>query len=289
MKSFKYQITVAVLLGKEKGNGKIEYSSVYFNSITKTVINSEFNLNKSFQEIWCRIDNWINEGSGWIIESISCEYANISMYSPLIRSSFVELPNELKNPKKGLINIKNNDNKCFPWCRVRHLNLIKKHPERIKKDKKLANDLNYEGIEFHVSKKDYCKIEKQNNICITVFCYENGIIYPLYIPGEKFNDCMDLLLIFDENKSHYVYIKDFNRLMFNKTKNKNKKYFCRCCLQCSSSENVLTDHKENCLVINGKQNVKLGKGSISFKNYSKQLPALFKIYADFECILRQKL
>ena len=97
---------------------------------------------------------------------------------------------------------------------------------------------------------------------------------------------MELLLIFDESKSHYVYIKDFKRLMFNKTKNKNKKYFCRCCLQCFSSENVLTEHKENCLVINGKQNVKLRKGSISFKNYYKRLPVPFKIYADFECILR---
>ena len=102
------------------------------------------------------------------------------MYSPLIRSSFAELPNELKNSRKGLINIKNNDNKCFLWCHVRHLNLIKKHPERTKKrDKRLANNLNYEGIEFPISKKDYCKIEKQNNICINVFCYENRIIYPL--------------------------------------------------------------------------------------------------------------
>ena len=119
-----------------------------------------------------------------------------------------------------------------------------------------------------------------------MFCYKNGIIYPLYISGKNFSDCMDLLIIFDENKSHYLYIKDFNRLMFNKTKNKNKKHFCRCCLQCFSSKNVFIEHKENCLVINGKQNVKLGKGSISFKNYSKQLPAPSKIYADFECILR---
>ena len=71
---------------------------------------------------------------------------------------------------------------------------------------------------------------------------------------------MDLLLISNENKSHYVYIKDFNRLMYNKTKNKNKKYFCKCCLKCFSSENLLIEHKENCLIINGKQNVKLKKG-----------------------------
>ena len=71
----------------------------------------------------------------WIIESKSGEYVNISKYSPLIGSSFVELPSELKNSKKGLINIKNNDNKCLFWCHIRHLNLIKKHPERTKKRK----------------------------------------------------------------------------------------------------------------------------------------------------------
>ena len=96
MKSFKYQITAKVLLRKEKGNGEIAYSFVYFKSMTKTVINSEFSLDKSFQEILYRIDNWINEGSGWIIESINGEYVNISMCSTWIGSSFVELPNELR-------------------------------------------------------------------------------------------------------------------------------------------------------------------------------------------------
>ena len=86
--------------------------------------------------------------------------------------------------------------------------------------------------------------------------------------------------------SHITCIlKILTRLCLIKQKIKTKKYFCRCCLQCFISEKVLTEHKENCLVINGKQNVKLGKGSTSFKNYSKQLPAPFKIYADFECIL----
>ena len=68
---------------------------------------------------------------------------------------------------------------------------------------------------------------------------------------------MHSLLISDQNKSHYVYIKDFNRFMCNKTKNKNKEYFCKCSLQCFSSEKVLIEHIENCLIINGKQNLKL--------------------------------
>ena len=93
---------------------------------------------------------------------------------------------------------------------------------------------------------------------------------------------MDLLVIL----GHYVYIKNFDRFMLNKTKNKNKKYFCKSCLQCFISKNVLTEHKKDCLVINGKQNDKLESGFISFRNYSRQIPAPFKIDADFECILK---
>ena len=77
---------------------------------------------------------------------------------------------------------------------------------------------------------------------------------------------MDLLLISNRFTSRFVYIKDFNRLMFNKTKNKNKKYFCKSCLQCFSSEKVLEKHGEDCLMISGGQNVKLEKGFIEFKN-----------------------
>ena len=98
---------------------------------------------------------------------------------------------------------------------------------------------------------------------------------------------MDLLLISGKFKSHYVYIKDFNRFMFNKRKCKGKKYFCKNCLQCFSSKNILSEHKEGSLVINGKQSVKIEIGYISSKNYSKQIPVPFKIYADFEYILEK--
>ena len=97
---------------------------------------------------------------------------------------------------------------------------------------------------------------------------------------------MDLLLVTNKNKSHYVYIKDFKRFMFQKTKNKNKRYFCKSCLQCFSSKNVLTEHKEVCLSINGAQFVKLEKETTEFKNYFKQIPVPFKIDADFECSLK---
>ena len=79
-KGFRYEITTKVTLKKYKPNEEIEFTPVYFNSTTKTVINHKFGLGKSFQEILCRIDNWIKEGSGWIVEVIEPLYINTSTY-----------------------------------------------------------------------------------------------------------------------------------------------------------------------------------------------------------------
>ena len=240
------------------------------------MINNTYGLDQSFRKLLYRIDNWINEGSGWIIEEIHNQYLNVSACSPLTGSTYTELPNELKHSRKGLINIQNDDNKCFLWCHDRNPNFIDKNPQGItKEDKEFICKLKYEDINFPVSKKDYRKIETQNKVCINVLCYENKIVYPVYLSDQKFDDSMDLLVIL----GHYVYIKNFDRFMFNKTKNKN-------CLQCFSSKNVLIEHKKDCLVINAEQNVKLESGFISFKNYSRQIPVPFKIYGDFECILK---
>ena len=153
-RGFKYQITVKVLLKKYKPNGEIEFAVVYFNSSTKPIINRKYKLDQSFQEILYRIDAWINRGSGWIIESIESQYINISTYRPLVESSYIDFPIELKHPRKGLINIKNNDQKCFLWCHVRHINPVKYHPGRITRiDRYFANNLNYDGTEFPVQEK----------------------------------------------------------------------------------------------------------------------------------------
>ena len=128
IKGFIYQITVTVLLCKLKINGDIEYAPVYFHSETKTIINSdEYDLDKSFEEILYRIDNWIHEGSVWITELTEVHYVNISIYSPLIGRTYIELTDKLKNPTKRLINIKSNGNQYFLWCHIRHLNPLRGH------------------------------------------------------------------------------------------------------------------------------------------------------------------
>ena len=324
--AFKAHITLKVLFKKKKisGDGEevFEYKEAYFNSNTFTILHPDDiieSLNKAAEEINNKIAVWLSEGSGWTIEEIQSHFVNIVKYLPLRGNSsvqlpkelpldgnsYVQLPKELRNSMKGLINLKNIDDKCFLWNHVRHLNPRKVHPERItKSDREFAKQLDYRGISFPVTRNQINRIEKQNKINIYVFGYDTVKksvypIYPTHPSTEGYDDCLDLLYIVGKNKlgvetTHYVYIKDFNRLMFKFTKHKGKKHFCRNCLQCFYSNESLAKHRVNCLAINGVQAINMPEKykdkngverspCVYFKNHHNSLPVPFSIYADFEC------
>ena len=290
MKGLKFVETLKVTF-KKTVNDKTVYKTAYFNSKPQIIINNTEipeSLQLSKQKILNMIAQWISEGSGWIIESVDNHYLNIVQYQPMKGSSYIKLPQELKHHRKGLINMKNEDNECFRWCHIRYLNPQDVHPERIKKiDKEYINQLDYSEIEFPVTTKKYNKIEKQNEININVFGYENKQPYPIYISKEKYEKHMELLLITEDENKHYVLIKDFNRFMYNQTKHEHKKHFCMHCLQCFSSEEVLNNHKNNCIQVNGEQAIKMpdkNNNILKFNNFHKQQPVPFVIYADFEAI-----
>ena len=187
---------------------------------------------------------------------------------------------------KGLINLKNKDHKCFMWCHVRLINPQNRNTERInKQDKKIAADLNYSDIVFPLDINDYEKIKDRFQMQVNIFGYENKV-YPLYVSKKFYDQTLNLLLITEQDKSHYVFINDFNRLMFSRTKHKGKKHYCISCLQGSTTEKILSNHKKQYLLINGCQAVNDESGIIKFTNYNKQIPILFKIYADTECFLK---
>ena len=103
---------------------------------------------------------------------------------------------------------------------------------------------------------------------VNAFGYENKV-YPFYISKNSYNQALNLLLITEKGKTHYVFIKDFNRLMFSKTKHKDKKHFCMSCLQNFSTKEILNNHRKQCLLINGCQAVNYKSGIIKFTNYNK--------------------
>ena len=287
MKGFKFVETLKVTF-KKMSDGEMLFKTAYFNSPTQTIINdSEIieSLQVAKQEILNKIGVWISEGSGWPVESVDNHHLNVVKYQPMRGSSYIKLPQELRNSAKGLINMKNEDNECFRWCHIRHSNPQDKYPQRIKNvDKRYIEKLDYSGTKFPVTTKQYNKIEKQNSININVFGYEDKQPYPIYVSKEKNEDHMNLLLIKENENKHYVLIKDFNKLMYKQTKHKERKHFCMCCLQCFSSERVLTDHRENCIEINGAQGIKMpthDNNVLKFNNFNKQLQVPF---ADFEAI-----
>ena len=114
MKGFKFIITLEVTFEKntfDSKTGKREFihKTAYFNSRAKTITNAneiESELYTSQQEILGIIEVWISKGSGWTIDIVDNNYINVVNYKPLNGSSYTELPTELKNSAKGLINIK---------------------------------------------------------------------------------------------------------------------------------------------------------------------------------------
>ena len=121
---------------------------------------------------------------------------------------------------------------------------------------------------------------------VNVFGYENKV-YPLYISEKSYDQTLNLLLITEKGKSHYVFIKFFNRLTFSRTKHKYKKHHCMSYLQRFTTEEILSNYKRQCLLINGCQAVHYESGTIKFTNNNKQISILFKIYADTECFLKR--
>ena len=290
MKGLKYVGTLKVTFEKNSADEIVE-KLAYFNSTPQTIINQmeiSDSLQSSKQQIINKIAHWISEGSGWTIKSVDSHYLNIVKYKPLKGSSYIKLSKELQNSAKGLINIKNEDNECFRWCHIRHLDPQDKNPQRIKKaDRQYVEKLDYSNIDFPVNVKQYNKIEKQNSININVLGYEDKQPYPIYVSKEKYDDHMELLLVTKDENKHYVLIKDFNKFMYNQTKHKERKHFCMHCLQCFSSERVLNNHKDNCIQVNGTQAVNMptkDNNILKFSNFHKQQPVPFVIYADFEAI-----
>ena len=136
MKGFKFIETLEVTFEKQTINSKTGervsiYKTAFFNGKAKTISKAndiEPELSMSRQEILNTIVKWVSEGSGWVIDRIDGHYINVTTYKPLNGSSYIELPMELQNPAKGLINIKNKDDECFRWCHIRHLNPQKANP-----------------------------------------------------------------------------------------------------------------------------------------------------------------
>ena len=231
------------------------------------------------------------EGSGWRFEKVEKLVLHTTRWEPVNAGSYIELPQELKN-RKAIINMKNQDDKCFMWCVLRALNPKDNHPERIDNDlKNKVDTLNMEGIQYPVSLRGIDRFEHLNpEISITVLGYnEEEKVYPLKV--SKYTGCehdIVLLLIKDGEKSHYCLVKNISALLSSQINNNDhKRYFCLNCFNSFKSPDSLDKHKEYCY---NNECVKISMPPpntfLRFKNFRYSEKAPFAIYADFESLIK---
>ena len=172
-------------------------------------------LKEMIKEIFDNINIYQENGSGWYFKEVIRLEIHIVEYKPMKGGSYISLPNFIKK-KNAIINIQNEDDKCFLWSVLRYLHPVQKNGERISDLKKYENDLNFKQINFPVNVKDITKFENQNPdlLGINVFSVnDNNKVYPLRINKKNCQKSLDLFFHSDGEKQHYSLIKNFTRLV----------------------------------------------------------------------------
>ena len=231
------------------------------------------------------------EGSGWQFLSVKKLVLHTTRWDPINAGSYIDLPPFLKN-KKAIINMKNQDEKCFMWCVLRALNPKDTNPDRIDKDLKSKQDtLNMQGIRYPVTFRDIDRFEHLNpEISISVLGYnKDERVYPLKV--SKYTGCehdITLILIKDGENSHYCLVKNMSALLASQINN--HKGTCHICLNCFNGFNApdtLNKHKEYCYNYECVKILMPPPGTfLRFKNFLHSEKAPFAIYADFECFIK---
>ena len=301
-RNIKAKLFLNCTMKREDPDGFTKIKKFAFHSVGQKVITEKTDLHEIYDEMFKEIEEEVQkvehaDGSGWVFVEVENLTLHTNIWDPIKASSYIDLPKELKN-KKAIINMKNEDNKCFLWCVLRALNPKDKNTERIDKDLKSKEDtLNMKGITYPVDSKGIKRFEKQNpEISISVLGYnKNDKIYPLDISkftkvkkeNERKHNIV-LLLIKNGDNSHYCLIKNLSALLTSQVNSrKGKFYFCLNCLNGYDNPEKLEFHKEYC---SEEESVKINmpppETYLKFKNFLYSERATFVIYADFESILK---
>ena len=282
------------IISKDKGVVGLKQDQAYFRSGTHINLKStdvEKLIDKCVKKIIEDLEVFQKNGSGWYFNEVVQLEIHTVDFNPTEASSYLPLPDWITN-KKAIINIQNKDEKCFLWCILRYLHPVDEKDNRLTDLKKYEFSLNTKGITFPMKLNHISKFKKLNPTIpgINVFSVnDNKTFYPLRMAEKDCLNTIDLFFYEEDGVSHYSLIKNFTRLVkTQKTSSKNGTIFiCKKCFTHYTKYELLQKHilycsnNETVSVKMPPQNTMLG-----FKNYHKQLPIPFVVYADFECFTK---
>ncbi|XP_072377324.1 uncharacterized protein [Diabrotica undecimpunctata] len=262
--------------------------------------------NNFAEAILTQASEFQEKDSNWTLQEILFLDVNINKFSTISASSYINLPSQIKR-KSAILNIQNKDSMCFAYCVMAAIFPANGDPTNPESYPPCDTLLNFDGIGFPVKLKGINKFEilKQYisyRLWSSIIFKENKMQYevvePLHYTQQHKPTHVNLLLISDNNQSHYCLITDLYRLVkTQKATYEGKQYFCDGCLQIFSTFEKLKNHQENdCLHIStilptnelriNKCGESLPSNILKFINIEKTSEHPFVIYADFESILK---
>ena len=292
--------------GFDDGNGgRVKAVEFAFHSKDLKLVLEGTNISELYDEMVDEIEEEFqkvddSEGSGWTLGEVIKLVLHTTKWEPIYGSSYIPLDPYIAN-KKAIINMKNEDDKCFMWCVLRALYPKDKNAERIDKDLKSKQDIiNMKGICYPVNFQAIDRFEDLNpNISISVLGYnKEDIVFPLRI--SKYTGCdYDIVLLLlkeakkGENgeikeKTHYTLVKNTSALIASQKNNhKGKRHACLNCFNSFDTLESLNKHKEYCYENESiKTNMPPQNTYLEFKNFHHSEKAPFAVYADFESLIK---
>src|SRR5688572_16215475 len=267
-------------------------TTVYFRTKAYEVLNAGATC-KSVQEakatILKHLEGYTREGSGWRVKRVVALDIGTARYKPIRGNSYFPTPKYL--PPQSVINVQNNDNRCFEWAVLSAMYPAEQNPHRPSKYRAHLKKLDFTGIKFPVEVTSIDKFERQNlGVSVCVFGWNKGL-YPLRVSNQNTNYIIrnvDLLLLADGENQHYVWIKDLGRIINKHNKHEHKLFPCRRCIHPFSRQDLLLAHIKDCKGISDKpQRIVIpeeGKNILKFQNHHKQMRVPYINYADFEAL-----
>ena len=274
----------------------VQHVTGHFTSLPQLVTNDghAFDMDALATGFVADVENFNQRGSSFVLERIADFTLIITRYRPLAASSYIPTPKSIAG-KRAVINVHNGDQRCFEYALISALYPPKDHAERVSSYTKYLGTLCFDGIQFPVRVRDIDRFEKLNpDISVNVISLDDdnkGFCIERLSPERQRKRHVTLLLLTDDTKnSHYVWVKNFSRLLGERSKHDGASYVCQSCLNVFSSQRVLDDHVTKCLVHHPQQVVypspnNPDKCKLKFRDFDKQHSLTFFLVCDFEAFL----
>jgi hypothetical protein len=221
-------------------------------------------------------------GSGHVFVGITKFIVSIYNVKSLRVGSWIKSPDYLG---RGVVNIVNEDDECFKWCLKYHQSDKSKNSARLSALKKVDDKYNYDGLTFPLQLDDIEVFESNNESTgVNVFEVIDNRLTTIYKSSNLYaSDRIVLMMIREDDKLHYCYVKNIDQMLTGNEMNQGKKghKWCEACQNLIRNDNF-ENHK--CQKFDGTE-ITFNKQTIQFENYNKTIMAPFVCYYDFESFL----